>query len=466
MYRMSALWTSEELSAVLGSNATEAFGCDGVAFDSREIGPGDLFFALKGEQSDGHRFLDGAFAKGASGAIVSEAANGPHIKVADTMAALEQLGIAARNRVDAKIIGVTGSAGKTGTKEALFAALDRASFGKAHRSVKSYNNHVGVPLSLSRMPADTRYGVFEMGMNHPGELRTLTGFVRPHVAIVTTIAPAHIEFFKDEAAIAEAKGEIFEGLVEGGTAIIPRDSPHYAQLRAKAEHYADHIISFGFSPDADVRCVDHVAADQGGSLITAQFPGGMLSYALSQPGDHWIANSLAVLAAIEAVGADLAVAGLALAEMDGLKGRGARHRISVKGGEAVLIDESYNANPASMAATLAALGATRAERRGVILATMKELGDQSAAFHTGLKTHLDSAGVDYALLVGEEMAPLVKALQADIAWSGKFTHCATAQDAVSAVQTLVLPGDALLIKGSNSMGLSAVVDALVGTAKG
>jgi UDP-N-acetylmuramoyl-tripeptide--D-alanyl-D-alanine ligase len=466
MHRLSALWTSDALASIFGADASVPFACNGVAFDSREIGSGDLFFALKGGQSDGHRFLDGAFAKGASGAIVSEPADGPHISVANTMAALEQLGVAARNRVDAKIIGVTGSAGKTGTKEALFAALDRASFGKAHRSVKSYNNHVGVPLSLSRMPADTRYGVFEMGMNHPGELRTLTGFVRPHVAIVTTIAPAHIEFFKDEAAIAEAKGEIFEGLVEGGTAIIPRDSPHYAQLRAKAEQHAAHVISFGFSSDADVRCVDHVAADGGGSLITAQLPGGMLSYALSQPGDHWIANSLAVLAAVEAVGADLAVAGLALAEMDGLKGRGARHRISVKGGDAVLIDESYNANPASMAATLAALGATRAVRRGATLATMKELGNQSAAFHTGLKPHLDSAGVDYAVLVGEEMAPLVKALQADIAWSGKFTHCATAQDAISAAQAFVLPGDALLIKGSNSMGLSAVVDALVGTAKG
>ena len=464
---MTALWTSDALTELLGGEASSGFACDGVAFDSREIGPGDLFFALKGEHSDGHRFIDTAFANGAAGTIVSEPVAGPHICVLDTMRALEQLGMAARDRVDAKIIGVTGSAGKTGTKEALFAALDRASFGKAHRSVKSYNNHVGVPLSLSRMPADTQYGVFEMGMNHAGELSVLTQFVRPHVAIVTTIAPAHIEFFKDESAIADAKGEIFEGLVAGGTAIIPADSPHYARLRARAEQHAHHIVSFGFSLNADVRCVDHVGSRNGGSLITAQLPGGMLCYELSQAGDHWIANSLAVLAAVEAVGADLAAAGLALAELGGLKGRGARHTISLQtGGDALLIDESYNANPASMAATIAALARTSADRHVVILATMKELGSKSAEFHIGIKPHLDAAGAGYALLVGEEMAPLAETLERDIAWAGKFTHCTSAKDAVAAAQDIIRPGDAVLVKGSNSMGLSAVVDSLVGVMQG
>jgi UDP-N-acetylmuramoyl-tripeptide--D-alanyl-D-alanine ligase len=466
MYSMSALWTSRELAEYLDGEASAEFACDGVAFDSREIGPGDLFFALKGEQADGHRFVEGAFGNGATGAIVSEPVDGPHVRVADTMRALEQLGIASRNRVDAKIIGVTGSAGKTGTKEALYAALNRASFGKAHRSVKSYNNHVGVPLSLSRMPADTRYGVFEMGMNHAGELSALTQFVRPHVAIITTIAPAHIEFFKDESGIADAKGEIFEGLVEGGTAIIPRDNVHYARLRAKAEKHAAHIVSFGFSPEADFRCVDHVGAPGGGSLITAQMPGGMLCYTLSQPGDYWIANSLAVLAAVEAVGADLAAAGLALAELGGLKGRGARHTISAKGGEALLIDESYNANPASMAATIAEMGKTKADRHIAVLATMKELGSKSAEYHAGLKVHLDAANASYALLVGEEMAPLAEALAADVAWTRKFTHCASAKDAIPFAKDLIRVGDAVLVKGSNSMGLSALVDALVGAAEG
>lgn len=460
MHGMTALWTSEELAHLLGGEASAEFACDGVAFDSREIGSGDLFFALKGEQADGHRFIEGAFANGASGAIVSETVAGPHVRVADTMKALERLGMASRDRVDAKIIGVTGSAGKTGTKEALYAALDRASFGKAHRSVKSYNNHVGVPLSLSRMPADTEYGIFEMGMNHAGELSALTRFVRPHIAIVTTIAPAHIEFFKDESAIADAKGEIFEGLVEGGTAIIPRDSPHYERLRAKAEKHAAHVISFGFSPEADVRCVDHVGAPDGGSLITAQMPGGMLCYTLSQPGDYWIANSLAVLAAVEAAGGDLAAAGLALAELGGLKGRGARQTISVGSGGALLIDESYNANPASMAATIAALGRTTADRHVAILASMKELGSKSGEYHAGLKAHLDAAGVSYALIVGEEMAPLAEALAADVAWANKFTHCASAKDAIPAAKDIIRAGDAILVKGSNSMGLSAVVEAL------
>jgi UDP-N-acetylmuramoyl-tripeptide--D-alanyl-D-alanine ligase len=460
---MSTLWTSADLARLLDGEASADFACDGVVFDSREIGPADLFFALKGEQADGHRFIEGAYKNGATGAIVTEAVDGPHVRVADTMRALEQLGMASRDRVDATIIGVTGSAGKTGTKEALYAALDRASFGKAHRSVKSYNNHVGVPLSLARMPADTRYGVFEMGMNHAGELSVLTQFVRPHIAIITTIAPAHIEHFKNEEGIADAKGEIFEGLTPGGTAIIPRDNPHYVRLRAKAEKHAAHIITFGFSNDADVRCVDHIAASGGGSLITAQMPAGMLCYTLSQPGDHWIANSLAVLAAVEAAGADMAVAGLALAELGGLKGRGARHEIAVSGGKALLIDESYNANPASMAATLAELGRTKADRHVAVLATMKEMGSKSDEYHLALKPSLDAAKVSYALLVGEEMAPLAKALAADVAWAGKFTHCPSAKDAVVLVKDIARAGDAILVKGSNSMGLSLVVDVLTGT---
>jgi UDP-N-acetylmuramoyl-tripeptide--D-alanyl-D-alanine ligase len=463
---MSALWTSSELATLLDGEASADFACNGVAFDSREIGQGDLFFAMKGEHSDGHLFVDKALAAGAAGAVVSDNVAGPQVRVADTMRALEQLGKASRDRVDATIFGVTGSAGKTGTKEALYAALDRASFGKAHRSVKSYNNHVGVPLSLARMPADTRYGIFEMGMNHAGELSALTQFVRPHIAIITTIAPAHIENFKDEAGIADAKAEIFEGLVEGGTAIIPRDNVHYPRLRAKAEQYAGRIISFGFSPEADVRCVDHVGAAGGGSLITAKLPEGMLCYSLSQSGEHWISNSLAVIAAVEAAGADLAAAGLALAELGGLKGRGARHMIQAKGGTTLLMDESYNANPASMAVTIGELGKADANRKITILATMKELGARAPEYHAALKEHLDAAGASYALLVGEEMAALAEALARDVDWAGKFTHCATAKDAIPMAKDMIRAGDAVLVKGSNSMGLSAVVDALVGTGEG
>ena len=459
---MSALWTSAEIAAATGGQASADFSGNRVAFDSREIGPGDLFFAMKGEQADGHRFVAQAFASGASGAVVSSPVEGPHVLVPDTMRALEQLGIASRARVSAKVIGVTGSAGKTGTKEALYAALERCNPGKAHRSVKSYNNHVGVPLSLSRMPRETEYGVFEMGMNHAQEIAALTRFVRPHIAIVTTIAPAHIENLGSEEAIADAKGEIFEGLEPDGTAIIPFDSRHYARLRAKAEQHAARIVSFGFSEGADVRCIDHLASANGGTMVTAQLPGAILQYELSQPGDHWVSNSLAVLAAVQAVGADLAVAGLALADLGGLKGRGARHRLTVAGGEALLIDESYNANPASMSATLTGLGNATADRRIAVLGAMKELGDQSASFHAALKSPIEAANVDLLLLVGEEMVPLVEALAADIAWAGKFAHCASVAEASQRLSSEVRGGDAILIKGSNSVGLSAVVEALLG----
>ncbi len=458
---MTPLWTSKEIADAVGGEASADFAVNGVSFDSREVGSGDLFLALKGENSDGHRFLDGAFAKGAAGAIVSEATGHHHILVDDTTLALEQLGVAARARVEATIIGVTGSVGKTGTKEALFAALNRSAPNAVHRSVKSYNNHVGVPLSLSRMARETRYGVFEMGMNHAGELSTLTRFVRPHIALVTTVGPAHIEHFADESGIADAKGEIFEGLEPGGTAIIPADNIHYARLRAKAEKHAGRIVSFGFSEGADVRCIDHVASADGGSLVTAKLGDAMLCYAISQPGDHWISNSLAVLAAVEAAGADLAAAGLALADLGGLKGRGARHKIAVSGGQALLIDESYNANPVSMRATLAELAKTLGDRRIAILGSMKEMGVDSPEFHSALKAPLEAAHVSYTLLVGEEMEPLAKALAADVAWAGKFAHCANTADATQHVQAFFQPGDTILVKGSNSMGLAALVDTLV-----
>lgn len=458
---MSTLWTSEAIATATGGTAQGSFSCNGVAFDSREIGPGDLFFAMTGEQADGHDFVERAFASGASGAVVSRAVDGPHILVPDTFKALEDLGKASRARVDAKIIGVTGSAGKTGTKEALFAALDRFAQGKAHRSVKSYNNHVGVPLSLARMPADTHFGVFEMGMNHEGELAALTRFVRPHVAIVTTIAPAHIAHFRDEAAIADAKGEIFEGLEPGGTAILPFDNGQYSRLRAKAEKHAAHIVSFGFGEGADVRCIDHVAAADGGTLVTAKLRDGLLCYALSQPGAHWVANSLAVLAAVEAVGGDLAQAGLAFAEIEGLKGRGERTTIQLAGGTALLIDESYNANPASMKATIGQLGKTPASRHIVVLGAMKELGVRSDEYHAALLQPLAEAGVSYALLVGEEMAPLVEALSRDVAWAGKFDHCANAKEAADRLPSRLCADDAVLVKGSNSVGLSKLVEALI-----
>ena len=455
---MSSLWTAEEIAQATGGAVHGAFEANGVAFDSREITSGDLFIAMKGEATDGHRFLDQAFASGAAGAIVSEEIERPHVHVGDTTRALEDLGRASRARSAARICGVTGSVGKTGTKEALYAALDRSAPGRAHRSVKSYNNHTGVPLSLSRMPREARYGVFEMGMNHAGELAALTRLVRPHVAIVTAIAPAHYEFFAGEEAIADAKGEIFQGLERGGTAIVPFDSPHRDRLIAAAKPYASNIVTFGISEGADVRARESIVT-AAGTLVSAVLPGAELTYTISQPGEHWVSNSLAVLAAVEALGGDLAAAGLALAEMAGLKGRGERHRIPAGGGEALLIDESYNANPGSMRATLKSLGAQKVEgRRLVVLGAMRELGPDSGDFHADLAGPVEAACVDHAILVGEEMAPLAKALGQKV----NFEHVPDVAAAIERVRETVAPGDAILVKGSNSVGLSRLVEALAG----
>ena len=454
---MTPLWTSDEIAAATRGTASGAFTASGVTFDSREVQPGDLFLALSGEATDGHRFLPQAFAQGAAGAVVSADADGPNFRVADTFAALEDLGRAARARTSAKVIGVTGSVGKTSTKEALYACLDRAAPGEAHRSVKSYNNHTGVPLSLARMPAATRYAVLEMGMNHPGELAHLTTLVRPHVAMVTAIAPAHTEFFPDESAIADAKGEIFRGLEPGGVAIVPYDSPHRDRLIAAAQPYAGRIVTFGSDRAADVRPLEVMRTSAGGTFVTAKVGQRELSFTIAQPGAHWVSNALAVLAAVDAVGADLAQAGLAFAELGGLQGRGLRSTIPVEGGTALLIDESYNANPASMRATLAVL-AQESGRHVAVLGEMRELGDASADYHRDLADAVRAARVETALLVGEAMAPLAQALEG----ATDLVHVATAAEALDHVTRVIAPGDAVLVKGSNGVGLSRVVAALRG----
>jgi len=449
------LWTADEIAEATGGTASAAFEVSGVAFDSREVGQGDLFLALKGETTDGHRFLGQTFAQGAAGALVSEPTPYPNVTVADTTVALDALGAAARARIQGKVIGVTGSVGKTGTKEALFAALERNAPGEAHRSVKSYNNHTGVPLSLARMPRNTRYGVFEMGMNHAGELAALTRLVRPHVAIVTTIAPAHMGFFASEEAIADAKGEIFQGLEPGGTAIVPFDSPHRDRLIAAAKPYAGKIVTFGLGEGADYRAVETMRTRTGGTFVTARFGQRELSFTLSQPGAHWVSNAMAILAAVDAVGADLELAGLALAELGGLAGRGARLTVPVAGGTALVIDESYNANPASMRATLAVL-AQEPGRKLAVLGEMRELGEHSAAFHAELSGPIEAAGVESVILVGEAMAPLAEALEGAV----DFVHVPDAATAQGRLDDMLKAGDAVLIKGSNGVRLGTIVAAL------
>lgn len=454
---MTPLWTSDAIAAATGGTASASFNCFGVAFDSREVGGGDLFIALTGETTDGHKFIDDAFALGAAGAIVSEPVAFPHVLVRDTTAALSALGVAARARTAAKIAGVTGSVGKTGTKEALASALARANRGAAHKSVKSYNNHTGVPLSLARMPAASGFGVFEMGMNHAGELAALTQLVRPDVALVTTVAAAHIEYFDSVEAIADAKGEIFQGLSAGGTAVIPFDSPYRDRLIGHAKPHAAQILTFGRGDGADVRVIEEVDG-RDGKLLNIALPGAELAFTLSQPGEHWVSNSLAVLAAVQALGADLAAAGLALADMTGIVGRGAQHRVKLEGGDLLVIDESYNANPTSMAATLAVLGNTPAKRRVAVLGAMRELGSDSDALHAGLAEAVLAAKVDYALLVGSGIEPLAKALEGKL----DFAHWATADAALGSLKKIMAPGDVILIKGSNAIGLGRVVTALTG----
>ena len=452
------LWTPSEIEAATGGRASVSFDVTGVTFDSREVGAGDLFVAMPGSVSDGHQFVAGAFTAGAAAALVSQRIEGPHVLVSDVTQALTDLAIAARARMSGAVFGITGSVGKTSTKEALFAALERTAPGKVHRSVKSYNNHTGVPLSLARMPRDSEYAVLEMGMNHEGEIAALTRLVRPHVAMVTTIAPAHIEHLGSIEAIADAKAEIFAGLEPGGVAIIPEDTPQRGRLLKAARRHADCIVSFG-GGEADVIAVHAVRAENGGSLVTARLVESELTFTIAQRGDHWVSNALAVLAAVEAVGADLAVAGLALADMGGLKGRGERHRLRAQGGQYLLIDESYNANPASMAATLKALGEERdVARRIAVLGPMRELGPTSAALHAALAPAVRDAKIDRLILVGEEMNPLADALDGAL----PIERAADAEAATALLRALVTPRDAVLVKASNSIGLARLVEAMAG----
>ena len=455
---MTPLWTASEIAAATGGTVFGDFSASNVAFDSREIIGGELFVAMPGNETDGHDFVPQAISRGAAGLLVSQSVDFPHVRVADTAAALTALAIAARDRAPALRIGVTGSVGKTGVKEAVRAALARFAPDFVHASVKSYNNHTGVPLSLARMPRDARFGIFEMGMNHAGEIAALTQLVRPQIAIITTIAPAHIENFADEGGIADAKAEIFGGLTPGGTAILPYDSPHFARLQSIAAKFAGKIVSFGLNAGAD-ETAENVVLHPDCSCVTARVGDQRLTFKVGMAGRHWVGNALAVLAAVDAAGGDLALAGLALAELTDLPGRGRRLRVAAGKGTAVVIDESYNANPASMAASLAVLAEVTPRgtgRRLALLGAMRELGDRSDAFHADLAPHVVAAGVSTMIVVGNEMKALATALgrQLDV------IHVADAVAAGAAIGRMLAVDDVLLVKGSNSVGLGDVVKSL------
>jgi UDP-N-acetylmuramoyl-tripeptide--D-alanyl-D-alanine ligase len=457
------LWTLGEIVAATGGSCLgdATMPVTGLSIDSRSLGQGEGFVAIRGPNRDGHSFVEAALASGAACAIVDRSFPAGDeerlVRVGDTLEALNALGRAGRARAtDTVVIAVTGSVGKTGTKEAL--RLTLAPSGSVHASVKSFNNHWGVPLSLGNMPKDVRFGVFEIGMNHAGEIDVLTRLVRPHIAIVTTVAPVHLGFFRSVEDIADAKAEIFHGLEPAGTAIINRDNPLYERLKRHAEQHGARIVSFGETEGADARVLA-IELKPDGSEVRADVLGEVVSYRLGAPGRHLVQNSLAVLAAVKLAGADLGAAARALADLRAQAGRGGRTLFPGRGGNIAIIDESYNANPASMRAALATLGLTpryEFKRRVAVLGDMLELGTQGAKLHQELAEVVDGAGVDVVFACGELMGSLYQALPA----GRRGAYAKTAEDLQPLLTAGVGPGDVIMVKGSLGSRMGPLVEAL------
>ena len=456
------LWTSDEVALATGGRSSGPWTATGVSIDSRTIAPGDLFVALRGPDHDGHDYVGHALECGAAAAMISHrpdaVGNGASLlTVDDTNAALELLGAHARNRSKAKVLGITGSVGKTGTKEALKMAL--AATAPCSASASSLNNHWGVPLSLSRLPQDAGFGVFEIGMNHAGEIRPLAILVRPHIAIVTTVEATHLEFFGSVEAIADAKAEIFEGLTPGGIAILNRDNAHYDRLAGIARDCGAEVITFGFAKEADARA-EKVALHAECICVAADIRGTRITYKMRTPGRHWARNSLAVLAAVDALGADLGLGALALGDLTPPSGRGRWHRVQGIDGEFTVIDDSYNASPASVRAALEVLGGADVVdggRRIAVLGDMLELGSDADRLHTDLATDLTANGVERIFTCGRHMRHLFDALPASL----RGAHAETSGDLATLVSRFVGPGDVVLIKGSFASAMSRVVEGLL-----
>ena len=459
----SSLWTKKSICAATGGTGSGDWSVTGISIDSRTVEPGDLFIALKGPHTDGHKYVNQALSNGAAAALIDHRPgdfakkSGELVTVENTMTALNDLGKAARDRSSAKIIAVTGSVGKTGTKDALRNALTLQ--GKTSASAHSYNNQWGVPLSLARMPADAEYGIFEVGMNHSGEIKLLSQMVRPHVAIITTVEPAHIEFFNSIEDIADAKSEIFIGMM-GGTAILNRDNPHYLRVAKEAKGpNIKRVLSFGEHPEADARLINCVA-DCSGNNVEAVICGRRIGYRLGLPGQHLVQNSLAVLAAISAVGADVASAAKTLNELTPIAGRGARHTIEIDDGNFTIIDESYNANPASMRAAIETLAVIRpgpCAKRIAVLSDMCELGESSNDYHVELARTLSTCGIDKVYACGKHMAAMFEALPATL--RGGFSNSTT--ELGQTISKKIRAGDVVTVKGSLESGMKTVVDQLI-----
>lgn len=464
---MTTLWRFDPFVAAIGGafEGEPPHTIRGISIDSRTIGPGDAFFAIRGDSMDGHEFAAKALEAGGALSVVSRGKRGglPDgrnylVLDDDPLHGLERLAIASRSRSSGKVIAVTGSVGKTSTKEMLrtgFSAL-----GTTHAPVGSFNNHWGVPLTLARMPENTRFGIFEIGMNHPGEIRPLTKMVHPDIAIVTNVEPVHVEYFDSVEGIANAKAEIFEGLVPGGTAILNRDNAWFDHLAAAARAAGASILGFGASQSADIRMVRSTLEEQS-SVIEADVCGESIIYKLGSPGAHQAFNSLAVIAAAHALGEDIARVGLALPGFLPPKGRGERFRLRhANGGPMVLIDESYNANPASMRAALALLAQTNPPspqgRRIAVMGDMLELGDEAADLHRGLLPAVTESHADLIFLAGPQMKYL---------WESLPDHCrgayaGSAEELLPILFTALAPGDVIVVKASLGTRFGPLVDAM------
>ena len=461
------LWT---LDAMAQAMQAERIGdlphaVPGLSIDTRTVKPGEAFFAIQGDNRDGHDFVEAALKAGAGLAVAARAKRAamPHgaplLIVDDVLVALNDLAKAARARsqAQAKIVAVTGSVGKTGTKEALRLVL--AKQGETHASAASYNNHWGVPLSLALMPQSAKFGVFEIGMNHAGEITPLTRLARPHVAIVTTIAPVHLEFFGTLEAIADAKAEIFFGLEPGGAAVLNADNVQFARLKHAAERAGvRQIVAFGESASADARLMK-VSLQAETSTVQARILGHDVTYKLGAPGRHVVDNSLAVLAATQLVGVDLALTALALADLKPPSGRGERITLDVPGGSMLLIDESYNANPTSMRAALALLGQVTTQgmgRRIAVLGDMLELGPEGAALHAALAEPVLNHAIDSVFCAG----PLMKSLWDALPSERRGGYAESSEALEAQLLGAVAAGDAVMVKGSLGSRMGPLVKAL------
>jgi UDP-N-acetylmuramoyl-tripeptide--D-alanyl-D-alanine ligase len=466
---MTALWTAHEAAAATGGAIAPGapWTADGVSIDTRAIAANDLFVALKGPRFDGNDFAVAALEHGAAAVMVdrrpADADPARLLSVPDTQAGLEALARAARARSQARIVAVTGSVGKTGTKEALSTLLARQ--GATHASAGNLNNQIGMPLSLARMPAASRYGVFEIGMNHAGEIAPLSAMLRPHAAIITNVEGVHLEFFPDVEAIADAKAEIFTGLDADGVAILNRDNPHFARLAAAAgAHGIGRVWSFGETAGADARLVS-AAVDAAGSSAEAVVLGRPVRFRLDIPGRHQVLNALAVLLGIAALGADVDEAAAGLAGLKPVKGRGVIADIAIPGGTLRVVDESYNASPAAVRAALAVLAMTPpglGGRKLVVLGDMLELGVRAAADHAGLADAIVGAGVDLVFTAG----PLTRHLWDALPPALRGAHAEHAAALAPIVAAAAQPGDIVLVKGSAGSRMGLIVSALRALAPG